>query len=98
MDQLPGKRDGTNVFVHDGYVYHMDKRCNGIFRCSSRRSLECYAILKRNPDETYVLKSPHNHSANDTVLEQIQMKQEMLQMSRETLMKPKEIFDTVCRR
>lgn len=98
MQQLPGKHAGTSVFVYDGYTYHMDKRSEGLYRCSSRRSLECYAKLLRNPDGTYTLKSQHNHSANDMVLQEFQMKQEMLQMCRETVMKPKEIFDTVCRR
>lgn len=98
MEKLSGKQNGTTIFIYDGYIYHMDKRCVGIYRCSSRRSLECYATLKRNPDGTYILKSPHNHLANDTVLQQIEMKQEMLQMCRETLLKPKEIFDTVCRK
>jgi len=98
MEKFPGKRNGTTVFIYGGYVYHKDKRCTGIYRCSLRRSMECYAILMWNPDETYILKSPHNHSANDTVLQQIEMKQEMLQMCRETLMKPKEIFDTICRK
>ncbi|XP_018373064.1 PREDICTED: uncharacterized protein LOC108767573, partial [Trachymyrmex cornetzi] len=97
MEQLPGKRAGTNVYVYDGYIYHMDKRCKGLYRCSSRRSLECYAILSRNLDGTYTLKSQHNHPANDTVLQEFQMKQEMRQMCRETVMKPKEIFDAVCR-
>lgn len=98
MEERPGKRVGTTVYIYDGHIYHMDKRCKGVYRCSSRRSLECYAILIRNPDETYILKSPHNHPPNDTALQQNEMKQEMLHICRETLMKPKEIFDTVCRR
>ncbi|XP_071577753.1 uncharacterized protein [Temnothorax nylanderi] len=98
MEEFPGERIGTTVFIYDGYVYYKDKRTKGIFRCSSRRSLECYAVLKRNPDDTCILKSPHNHPASDTALQQVEMKQEMLRMCRETLMKPKEIFDTVCQR
>ncbi|XP_067209981.1 uncharacterized protein [Linepithema humile] len=47
---------------------------------------------------TYILKSPHNHPADETIQQQIEIKQEILQMFRETSMKPKEIFDTVCRR
>jgi len=92
METVSGKHVGTIIFVYEGYTYHMDNRCKGIYRCSSRRSLNCYAVLLRNPDETYIVKSPHNHSANDTILQQIEMKQEMLRMCRETLMKPKEIF------
>lgn len=100
MEKFPGKRDGTTIFVYGGYVYHKDKRCIGIYRCSLRRSMECYAILMRSSDETYILKSSHDHLADDTILQQIEMKQqrEMLQMCRETLMKPKEIFDTICRK
>ncbi|XP_039310405.1 uncharacterized protein LOC120358855 [Solenopsis invicta] len=98
MEELPGKHVGTTVFVHDGYVYHKDKRCKRIYRCSSRRRLECYAILMQNEVGTYILKSPHNHPADETIQQQIEIKQEMLQMFQETWMKPKEIFDTICRR
>lgn len=98
MEKLRGKHVGTNVFIYNGYVYHLDKRNQRIYRCSARRSLECYATLIRNPNETYILKVQHNHPANDTILQQMEMKQEMLQMCRETVMKPKEIFDMVCRR
>ncbi|XP_039302646.1 uncharacterized protein LOC105206370 [Solenopsis invicta] len=98
MEQFPGERIGTSIYVYDNYVYHKDKRCQGIFRCSARRSEESYAILKQNLDDTYTLSSSHTHLPDNVILEQLRMKQEMLQMCRETLMKPKEIFDTVCRR
>lgn len=98
MEKVAGKRSGTVVFVYCGYTYHIDKRCNGIYRCASRRSLNCYAVLVRNQDETYTLKVPHNHPANETMIQEIEMKQEMLRICRETIMRPKDIFDMVCRR
>lgn len=97
MERLAGKRNSTNVFVYDGHVYHIDKRCDGIFRCASRISLCCHAILK-NQGQTYTLKKPHNHPANQMILHEIEMKQEMQKLCRETIRKPKDIFDTVCRR
>ncbi|CAL1672531.1 unnamed protein product [Lasius platythorax] len=98
MEKVTGKRNDTAIFVYDGHVYHIDKRCNGIYRCASRRSLHCYAALVRNQDETYTLKTSHNHPSNETMLQEIELKQEMLQICRETIMKPKDIFDMVCRR
>lgn len=93
-----GKRNGTAISVYEGHVYHIDKRCNAIYRCASRRSLNCYAILIKNRDETYTLKTSHNHPANETMLQEIEMKKEMLRISQETIMKPKDIFDMMCRR
>jgi len=98
MKKITGKRNGTTIFVYDGHSYHIDKRCNGIYRCALRRSLNCYAVLIWNRDETYTLKTPHNHSANETMLQEIEMKQEMLRICRETIIKPKDVFDMVCRR
>ncbi|XP_071581238.1 uncharacterized protein [Temnothorax nylanderi] len=98
MEKVPGKRNGTAIFIYDGHVYHSDKRCNGIYRCSSRRGLNCYGVLVRNQDETYTLKTSHNHPSNETTLQEVEMKQEMLRIFRETIMKPKDIFDMVCRR
>ncbi|XP_067214375.1 uncharacterized protein [Linepithema humile] len=79
-------------------VYHIDKRCNRIYRCASRRSLGCYAVLVQNQDETYTLRTSHNHLANETMLQEIEIKQEMLRICRETIMKPKDVFDMVCQR
>jgi len=98
METVSGKHVGTTIFVYEGYTYHMDNRCKGIYRSSSRRNINCDAVFLRNPDEMYIVKLPHNHSVNDTILlQQIEMKQDVLRMCRETLMNPKEIFDTVCR-
>lgn len=97
MERVAGKRNNTSIFIYDGHIYHIDKRCNGIYRCASRRGMGCYAVLMQNPDETYTLKKAHNHPANQTMLQEIELKQEMLQICRETIMKPKDIFDMVCR-
>jgi len=97
MEKVPGKRSNTAVFAYNGYLYHINKRCNGIYRCASRRSLSCYAVLIRNHDETYTIRTSHNHPANETALQEIKMKQEMLQVCRDTIMKPKDIFDMICR-
>lgn len=97
MEIFPGKRAGTVVFVYNGYVYYFDKQCKNIYRCTSRQSLNCRAVLIWNQDETYTLKTPHNHVPNDYIAEQLQMKQKMQHLCKETTMKPKEIFDAVCR-
>lgn len=101
MEEVRGKHNDTVIYIYDGHVYHIDKRCNGVYRCSSRRSLNCNAVLVRNQNEThetYTLKTSHNHPSNETTLQEIKMKEEMLRICRETIMKPKDIFDMVCRR
>jgi len=81
------------VFIYDGHRYHFDKRSKDIYRCALRRTSNCCGVLLRNQDETYTLKTSHNHSANKTVLQETKMKEEMLRIYRETSNKPKDIFD-----
>lgn len=34
----------------------------------------CYVVLVQNQDETYTLRTSHNHPANETMLQEIEIK------------------------
>lgn len=96
MDIIKGKREGTVKYIYEGYTYHLDKR-NNTFRCANRKLGNCNACLIKNNDN-FILKHPHNHEHNPSLADIIKMKNDMIDMSKETGLRPKEIFDFVCRR
>lgn len=98
MQVLPGRRQGTHVYVYDDYLYYMDSRYENVFRCNSRRTTKCpgYIVLQENNNVT--LLKEHNHPKLPLLKMQMEMKEEMLRLSRETHIGLKEIFDSVCRR
>ncbi|XP_039303207.1 uncharacterized protein LOC120357239 [Solenopsis invicta] len=95
MEIIKGKREGTIKYIHEGYTYHLDKR-NNIYRCANRRLAKCNACLMKKNDN-FIIKHSHNHEENPQLIDIIKMKNDMLDMSKETGLRPKEIFDFVCR-
>jgi len=96
MEIIRGKREGTMKYIYEGYTYHLDKRCN-TFRCANRKLINCNACLIKKNDN-FILKYSHNHEHNPWLTDIIKMKSDMIDMSKETGLRPKEIFDFVCRR
>jgi len=97
MEVLPGKQKGTYLYVYDDYLYSRDSRYDNVFRCNSRKTTKCpgYIIIQGNNVDT--LKD-HNHPKLPFIKAKIEIKEEMLKLSRETNTGLKEIFDSVCRR
>lgn len=96
MEIVKGKREGTVKYTYHGYAYHLDKRSN-TFRCANRKLAKCNACLIKNYDN-FIIKRSHNHEHNLWLSDIIKMKNDMIEMSKETGLQPKEIFDFVCRR
>lgn len=49
-------------------------------------------------NDNFIIKHSHNHYHNPQLTDIIKLKEDMKDMSKETDLKPKEIFDFVCRR
>ncbi|TGZ46497.1 Uncharacterized protein DBV15_11691, partial [Temnothorax longispinosus] len=96
MEILPGRQKGTHTYVYDDYLYSKDNRYDNVFRCNSRRTTKCpgNAIVQDNK----VTLKEHNHPKLPFIKAQLEMKEEMLRLSRETNTGLKEIFDSICRR
>ncbi|GAB1867300.1 MULE transposase domain-containing protein [Camponotus japonicus] len=95
MEIVEGKREGTIKYIYEGYTYHLDKR-NNIFRCANRKLTKCTACLVKNNDN-FIIKRSHNHDHDSHLSDIIKLKEDMKDMSKETSLRPKEIFDFVCR-
>lgn len=97
MEVLPGRKKETLIYVYDDYLYYLDNRYDNVFRCSSRRTTKCPGSVIQDNNGVTVLKE-HSHPKSPFIKLQIEMKEEMLRLSRETHNGLKEIFDSVCRR
>lgn len=97
MQVLPGRKKGSNIYVYDDYLYCIDNRYDNVFRCNIRKTTKCPGYVIQDNNRVNMLKE-HNHPKLPFIKQQIEMKEEMLRLSRETYTGLKEIFDSVCRR
>lgn len=98
MEEICGKKPGTKIYVYDDYAYNKDSRNPHILRCNTRRSSKCSGTLKVDEDGKIHLVQKHTHIQIKFRIRQNIMKQEMLQLCRDTSLSLKEIFDNVCRK
>lgn len=84
------------MFTYD-YTYNKDSRNTNILRCNTRRSSKCPSTLKVDKNSKVHVVQDHNHKVQWKT-KQFVMKQEMLQLCRDTTLPLKEIFDNVCRK
>lgn len=98
MNVFPGRKQGTHIYVYDDYLYSVDSRYENVFRCNSRRTTRCPGSVSLQEDNNVILLKEHNHAKFPLIKVQMEMKEEMLRLSRETHIGLKEIFDSVCRR
>lgn len=98
MEVLPGRQKNTKIYLYDDYLYHRDSRYDNIFRCSGRRTYKCRgSVMLLDNNNVHVLQE-HKHPKSKCLKEQMEMKEEILRLSRDTYFGFKEIFDSVCRR
>lgn len=97
MQVVPGRKPGSQLYVYEDYTYYLDNRYNNVFRCNTRRTTKCPGYIVLLDGNVNMMKG-HNHSKSPLIKVQIEMKEEMLRLSRETHIGLKEIFDSVCRR
>ncbi|KAG8148326.1 uncharacterized LOC118071461 [Chelonus insularis] len=66
MQELPGQREGTKKYFHNGYFYHLDPRSADIgnaFICSYRyRQWQCPVTAQKNYDGDINVKGEHGHT------------------------------------
>jgi len=98
MEKICGKRPGTIIYVHNDFTYNKDSRNLNILQCNTRRSSKCPGTLKIDKDGKVHLLQNHTHIQIKWKVKQSIMKQEMLQLCRDTSLSLKEIFDNVCRK
>ncbi|XP_071575450.1 uncharacterized protein [Temnothorax nylanderi] len=98
MEEICGKKPGSIIYVYDDYTYNKDSRNTNILRCNTRRSTKCPGTLKIDKDGKIHIVQDHNHLKVQWKAKQFAMKQEMLQLCRDTSLPLKEIFDSVCRK
>lgn len=97
MEEFPGKKANSRIYLYNGYIYHRDVRCHYIYRCSKRRNFKCQGRLEQE-GETHVLISVHDHPPDVTSSDVLKMKKEMKEMCKNKYISNKEIFDNVSRR
>ncbi|XP_071653610.1 uncharacterized protein [Temnothorax longispinosus] len=98
MEEICGKKPGTTIYVYNDYTYNKDSRNPNILRCNTRRSSKCSGTLKIDNNGEVRLVQDHTHIQTKWKVTQFTMKQEMLQLCRDTASPLKEIFDNVCRK
>ncbi|KYN18196.1 hypothetical protein ALC57_09498 [Trachymyrmex cornetzi] len=98
MEEICGRKPNTKLYFYDGYTYYKDSRNTNILRCNTRRSSLCSGILKVHNNGQIHLVQDHNHIKMPCKAKQVIMRQEMLQLCRNSSLSLKEIFDTVCRK
>ncbi|XP_067208655.1 uncharacterized protein [Linepithema humile] len=98
MEEINGRKSGTIIYVYDDYTYNKDSRNPNILRCNTRRSTNCFGTLKVDKDGKIHLVQDHTHVPIKWKVRHFIMKQEMLQLCRDTSLPLKEIFDSVCRK
>ncbi|XP_071652266.1 uncharacterized protein [Temnothorax longispinosus] len=98
MEEICEKNPGTTIYVYNDYTYNKDSRNPNILRCNTRRSSKCSGTLKIDNNGEVRLVQDHTHIQTKWKVTQFTMKQEMLQLCRDTASPLKEIFDNVCRK
>lgn len=99
MEEIRGKAEDTTRYVYGGYQYHVDSTSIHLFRYSTRSSTRCRGTARVDEGgHVEVYKPPDCAEPNETILEELQMQREMLNLATETQAPLKEIFDAVCRR
>jgi len=97
MEEFPGKKANSRIYVFSGYIYHKDNRYQYIYRCSKRRNFKCQGKFKQE-GETYTMIAEHDHPPDVTISEVLKMKKEMKEMCKNKYTSNKKIFDYVSRR
>jgi len=95
MVVLPGRQKRTYLYVY--YLYSKDNYYDNVFRCNSLKTTKCPDYINIQGNNVVTLKD-HNHSKLPFIKTKIEIKEEMLKLSREINTGLKEIFDSVCRR
>lgn len=98
MEKMCGRKPGTTIYVYDDYTYNKDSRNSNIFRCNTRRSSNCSGTLKIDTNGKIHVIQDHTHIRSKWKVKQSVMKEEMLQLCRDTSLPLKEIFDNICRK
>lgn len=101
MQEIRGRRGNTVRYIHEGFEYHIDTTSPHLFRCATRSSTGCRGaaeVCGRLRDRVNVYTKHQGHDPNPTIIEEENMRFEMLDRAVETNAPPKEIFDAVCRR
>ncbi|KYN02586.1 hypothetical protein ALC62_06586 [Cyphomyrmex costatus] len=98
MEEVCGRKPSTKLYFYYGYTYYKDSRNTNILRCNTRRSTQCSGTLKVHENGKIHLVQDHNHIKMPCKAKQVIMKQEMLQLCRNSSLSLKEIFDIVCRK
>lgn len=94
MEIIEGKRNGSQLYVYNNYIYCRDNRYDYTYRCSKRRTEKCSAVLRKE-GESYSLKHRHNDCEEQYIAKIHKMKKEMVRLCKETTKSSKHIFDTV---
>ncbi|XP_020298210.1 uncharacterized protein LOC109862555 isoform X2 [Pseudomyrmex gracilis] len=97
MEEFPGKKTNSRLYVFNGYMYNRDNRYEYIYRCNRRSYFKCKGSLQQD-GEMYTLIKEHDHPPDTALSEKLKMKQEMKQMCKNRYTNSKDIFDTVSRR
>lgn len=98
MEEIKGKSRNSTVYVYEGYTYHIDKRLQGTYRCSTRRSTGCRGLALISEDDKVTVNSLHDHPPNDVVMRILKLKRNMHRLCQESTEPIKKIFDDVCER
>ena len=98
MEEIEGKSKHSIIYIYEGYTYHIDKRLQGTYRCSTRRNSGCQGLALVSEDGEVTVNSLHDHPPNDMMARTLKLKREMYRLCQESIQPIKKIFDDVCER
>ncbi|KAM0733653.1 hypothetical protein ACS0PU_013202 [Formica fusca] len=96
MEEFKGKSKNSTVYVYAGYTYHIDKRLQNVYRCSTRRNTGCRGFVSVSENDKVTVCSLHDHPPNDMMIRTLNLKREMYRLCQESVQPIKKIFDDVC--
>ncbi|XP_029667649.1 uncharacterized protein LOC115238188 [Formica exsecta] len=96
MEEFKGKSKNSTVYVYAGYTYHIDKRLQNVYRCSTRRNTGCRGFVSVSENDKVTVCSLHDHPPNDMMIRILNLKREMYRLCQESVQPIKKIFDDVC--
>lgn len=104
MQQIPGQREGSVRFIHDGHVYHHDSRYDNAseeYVCSYRTSRwQCRVTASISPHGDVVIYGTHEHAPRHP-LQEVRRQEMIVALRRQALLStasPDQIFNNVSAR
>lgn len=98
MEEVEGKQNQSVLFLHNGFIYHKDKRYRGMtFRCKDRQTAGCKGQALNTAGREIVMIAAHNHGPDHDAATLYGVKSQLLDLAKTSHGSLREVFNDVCR-